>query len=100
MEEKEKAIELLQKQKQVEGRLIGLYKNTASQSPNKPVLHLLHMIKLNSRKNIEFCQTAIEILHGEDVLKEEKSELLEGLREHMKLEQDSIDRANKILRNM
>lgn len=97
--EKEEVIELLREQLQVEGKLVGLYEKTSSDIQNKPVRHLLHMIQLDSRKHIDICQTTIEILQGEDVLKEEKKELLEGLREHMELEKGSIDRANKILKS-
>lgn len=97
---KEEAIEFLREQIKVEGKLVGLYEQTAPQIENKPVRHLLHTIQLDSMKHIDICQTAIEILQGEDVLKEEKTELKEGLREHVKLEEGSIERANEILKNI
>jgi len=38
-------------------------------------------------------------LQGEEVLKPEREELIEGLQRHIDLEKDSIDRAKKILQN-
>jgi len=49
---------------------VGLYEWTAPSIENKPVMHLLHMIELDSRKHIDICQTVIEILEGKDVFKE------------------------------
>lgn len=102
MEEKERqeAIRLLREQMQVEGKLVGLYEKTHREIENRPVRHLLHMIELDSRKHIDICQTAIEILEGEDVLEDERRELLTGVREHVELEEGSIERANKILQNV
>jgi rubrerythrin len=97
--EKERGVLLLREQMKVEGKLVGLYEKTASDIKSKPVRHLLHMIQLDSRKHIDICETAIEILMGEDVLKEEKQELLEGLRAHIELERGAIERANEILKN-
>jgi len=85
---------------QVEGKLVGLYEKTHREIENRPVRHLLHMIELDSRKHIDICQTAIEILEGEDVLEDERRELLTGVREHVELEEGSIERANKILQNV
>jgi len=76
--EKERGLLLLREQMRVEGKLVGLYEKTASEIKSKPVRHLLHMIQLDSRKHIDICETAMAILMGEDVLKEEKQELLEG----------------------
>ena len=84
----------------VEGELVGLYGRTAPGLENKPVRRLLHMIQLDSRKHIDICQTAIEVLEGEEVFSEDKPELAEGLKEHMELERGSIDRVNEILKNV
>lgn len=101
-EEKERgeAIDLLREQMRVEGELVGLYEKTAPGIESKPVRHLLHMIQLDSRKHIDICQTAIEILEGGEIFSEDKPELIEGLREHMELESGSIDRVNTILKNV
>ena len=72
--EREEAINLLREQIKVEGKLVGLYEKMAPEIQNKPVRHLLHTIQLDSMKHIDICQTALEILQGEDVLKEEKTE--------------------------
>jgi rubrerythrin len=100
-EEKEKAevIELLREQMKIEGRLVGLYEQSAGDIESPPVRHILHMINMDSRKHIDICQTAIEILEGTDVFKEHKQDLIKGLKEHMELEEDSIKRANRILRS-
>jgi len=52
---------------QVEGELVGLYERTAREISSQPVRHLLHMINMDSRKHIDICQTAIEILEGGDM---------------------------------
>jgi len=97
--EREEVIELLREQMRVEGRLVGLYENSAKELTSTPVRHLLHMINLDSQKHIDICHTAIEILQGTDVFKEHKEDLLKGLNEHMELEEDSVKRANKLLRS-
>ena len=99
-EDREEAIRLLREQMQVEGELVGLYEKSHSKIENLPVRHLLHMIQLDSLKHIDMCQTAIELLQGEDVLKEEKQEMIRGLSEHVKLEEGSINRATKLLGNI
>jgi len=77
---------------------VGLYEWTAPSIENKPVMHLLHMIELDSRKHIDICQTVIEILEGKDVFKENKEELIKGLQEHIEMEQGAIERTEKILK--
>lgn len=97
--EKKEAIDLLRRQMAVESNLIRLYEETAGDVKSRPVRHLLRMINLDSRKHVDICQVAIEVLRGEDVLSEEKEELIEGLQRHIELEKESIDRAKKILKN-
>jgi rubrerythrin len=97
--EREELIELLKEQMKIEGRLVGLYENSVKELTSTPVRHLLHMINMDSRKHIDICQIAIEILQGKDVFKEDKSEILKGLKEHMELEEDSVKRANKLLKS-
>ena len=97
--EKQEIIGLLREQMRVEGRLVELYENSAKELTNTPVRHLLHMINLDSRKHIDICHTVIDILQGRDVFKEHKSDLLKGLKEHMELEEDSVKRANKLLKS-
>lgn len=99
-EERGELIDLLREQLEVEGRLVGLYERTAPAIENRPVRHILHMIQPDSMKHIEICQAAIETLEGEDLLSEEKGVLVEGLREHVDLEAASIERADRMLRNV
>jgi rubrerythrin len=98
--EKEEVINLLSIQVELEQKLVNLYKETSKDIKSNAVKHLLHMISLDSRKHIDICQLVIEILQGEDVLKEEKEELMTGLKQHMDLEKEAIERGNKILRNV
>jgi rubrerythrin len=98
--EKEEVIDLLNKQIDVERNLVNLYKETAKDIKSNDVKHLLHMISLDSRKHIDICQLVIVVLQGEDVLKEEKGEILTGLKQHIELEKEAIDKANKILGNV
>ena len=99
-EKEEKVIDLLREQLKVEGQLVGLYERTAPDIKNNPVRSLLHMIQLDSRKRIEICKLAIEVLEGEEVFSEDKTELISGLRDHVELEKRSIDRANEMLKNV
>jgi hypothetical protein len=100
-DEKEKAevIDLLRKQMTVEGELIRLYMESADDIKSIPVRHLLRMIQLDSKKHLDICQVAIEVLQGEEMLSEEKEGLIEGLQRHIDLEKESIDRAKRILKN-
>ena len=52
-EERKEIIELLREQMKVEGRLVGLYENSAKELKSTPVRHLLHMINLDSWKHID-----------------------------------------------
>lgn len=97
---KEEVIDLLRNQIELEAKLLDLYENTIEYIESGPVKHLLHMIQLDSRKHIDICQTAIEVLQGEDVLKPEKRELTEQLQRHIELEEDAVERANNILKNV
>jgi hypothetical protein len=58
------------------------------------------MIELDSRKHIDICQTVIEVLEGEDVFSEHKEELIQGLNDHIQMEEVAIQRAEKILGNV
>ena len=97
---KDEVIDLLRNQMELEAKLVGLYENTVEYIESGPVKHLLHMIQLDSRKHIDICQIAIDVLQGEDVLKPEKQELKEQLQRHIELEKDAISRANNILKNV
>ncbi|MDQ1280543.1 MAG: hypothetical protein QG670_1806 [Thermoproteota archaeon] len=100
-EEKEKkdALELLRTQLKVEGELIRLYDETESNIQSSAVKHILNMLAVDSRKHVDICMTAIEVLEGNDVLKPEKVEILRGMQHHVELEKESIDAANKMLKN-
>ena len=101
-EEKEKGevIDLLDEQVEIERKLVNLYEVTEGDIKSSAVRHLLRMIQLDSKKHIETCQLVVKVLRGEDCLKEEKEEILEGLQRHIKLEKDAVNTANKILKNV
>ena len=98
--EKQELIELLREQIKTEGKLVGLYEESARKIESAPVRHVLHMMNLDSRKHIDICQTAIEVLEGVDVFKEQRGDIIKGVREHMQLEEDSVKRANKMLQSV
>jgi rubrerythrin len=97
--ERKEAIELLQKQITVEAELVKLYKESEGEITSQAVKHLLHMIQLDSMKHIDICSIVIDVLQGEDVLMEEKKEMLTGLQRHIDLEQEALDQANQLLNN-
>lgn len=97
---RQEAIQMLKEQIKLEGELIGLYERTAPEMENNPVKHMLHMIELDSRKHIDICQTVIEVLEGEDVFSEHKEELVEGLKDHIKMEEGAVQRAETLLKNV
>jgi len=101
-EEKERkdALDLLRKQLKVESEAIHLLEETEGEIQSSAVKHMLYTIVLDARKHIDICQTAIEVLEGQDVLRAEKAEILKGLQRHVELEKESIDTANKLLRNV
>lgn len=91
-------VDLLRKQIEVERELVRLYGKTHQTLQSPAVRHLLHSIQLDSIKHIGICETAIEILSGEEVAREEKSQLREELDRHIQLEKDSIDRVKKVMK--
>ena len=101
-EEKERldALNLLKEQLKVEEELIADYKKSESEINSKAVRHLLNMHHLDSQKHVYLIQTVIDVLEGNQILSEEKEELVEGLKRHMEIEKESIDRADRILKNV
>ena len=97
--EKTEAINILKDQVNIEKQLVELYGKTAGLIISLPVRRLLRSIQLDSMKHIEICQTAIEVLQGEEFQHEDKNELKVGLEHHVKLERKSIDMTNRMLKN-
>lgn len=98
--ERREALDLLRKQMAVEGQLIRLYEETEGQIESGAVRHVLHMVQLDSRKHIDILQLVIDVLQGEDVLKRERDEVINGLRRHVELEKEALDSANRLLDNI
>jgi len=97
--EKKEAIELLREQMKIEAECILHYNDTASEIKNKPAKHLLNMLQLDSRKHVEICRIAIDMLQGEDILEPEKEDIRESIQHHIELEKESVEMGNKLLKN-
>jgi hypothetical protein len=97
-DEKREVIEYLQDQIKIEGELIVLYEDYVRETENKPIKRIMHTIGLDCHKHIDLLQACIEIIKGEDVLLEDKKDIKENLSKHIKIEEDSIKKADKILR--
>lgn len=91
------AISLLKKQIETEGKLIAEYQEFGAKVGNPGVRRMLHMIMFDSQKHIEALQTVIDNLEGEDIMKDDRMDLREGLRRHIELEMESIKAAEKVL---
>ncbi|MCJ7634023.1 ferritin-like domain-containing protein [Candidatus Bathyarchaeota archaeon] len=94
--EREELVSLLRQQMAVESECISLYSETSKEVVSSSVKHLFHMIQLDSIKHMDVCQLIIDVLQGEDVLKKEKEEIINGLQRHLDLEKDSLNTAKKI----
>lgn len=94
--EKDEVISLLERQVEVERKLISLYSEAETSIKSMAVKRLLHMIQLDSTKHVDICQLIVEVLKGEDVLAEQKNEVLKGLQLHIDLEKDALDKARYI----
>jgi rubrerythrin len=92
-------ITLLNTQLRMEEELIRLYEETKGRTESIGVSHLLHMMALDSMKHKDICQIVIGILRGDSILTPEKQEIKEGLNRHIELENGSVERTNKILKN-
>lgn len=95
---RDEAVNLLRKQIDVERILVNLYSKTVERLQNPAVKHILHSIQLDSVKHIDICQTAVDILLGEELARDEKTQISEELEEHIQLEKDSINRAKQIMK--
>ena len=95
--EKEEVVEMLEKQLQIEGKLVGLYEKHERETENKAMKRLMKMYRLDSQRHINILQAAIEIIQGEELFIEDKAPLAETLKEHLELEKEALDNANKIL---
>jgi len=97
--DKKEVIDLLRLQMAIEGEVIRLYEESVRDIKSSPVMHLLHTMRLDSRKHIEMCQATIEVLEGQPLFDVEKNELREGLNRHIELEKKAIETASRILEN-
>lgn len=98
-ENKEKAevVESLRTQLAVEGRLINLYEQEERDSNNKAMKRLMQMFRLDSQRHLNIIQAAIEIIEGEELYIEDRRPLADTLKDHIELEKDALNNANKLL---
>ncbi len=96
-EEKEEVVEALKKQLKIEGELVGLYEKHERETENKAMKRLMQMYRLDSQRHINILQAAIEVIQGEEVYIEDRAPLAETLKQHLELEKEALDNANKIL---
>ena len=97
--DREEALALLQEQLEAEKKLVELYTKTSEFIISGPVKRLLHSLKLDSRKHIEFCQAIIDVLQSDGLPRDEREELMVGVERHLKMEEEAIDRLNTISNN-
>jgi len=97
--ELDEALDILKKQLLVEGQLIALYAEAEKEIQSKAVNYVLHMIHLESMKHIDILQLATNVLNGDNVLGDEKEEILRGLVQHIELEKEAFSSAKKLLDN-
>ncbi len=97
-EEKQEILGYLQDQIKVEGELVALYEDYVRNTVNLPIKRIMNSIGLDCQKHIHILQACIEIINGEDVLLEDKKDIKENLLKHIKIEEESIKKADKILR--
>lgn len=98
--EKKGVIEILRTQIEVEVEAQSLLEETSKEIESTAVNALLRMIALDSMKHVGILQLIIDILQGEDILVEEKGEIMKGLRRHIEVERDSMDRSKKLFKNV
>ena len=98
--ERQEVIDLLIAQVKVEAEAIAHHEKMADDINSPAVRMLIHTIQLDSRKHLEICNIVIAVLKGDEVLSQEKEEILEALKKHVELEEGSVDRVNKILKNV
>jgi hypothetical protein len=98
-EERRRVVETLKDQIRIEGELIDQYKEFGLKIMNVPVRRMLHMIMYDSQKHIEALQAAIDIINGEDILKDDRKELKDALKKHLEIEAESLKTAERVLKH-
>jgi len=97
--EKDEAVRLLEEQLETERQLVDLYEETSEYIIDERARHLLRSLKLDSSKHVDILQVVIDLLRGKKVTSDDRIELKVGVEHHMKLERDSIERAQKLKAN-
>lgn len=94
---KKEVTESLQEQIQIEGQLVGLYDQYERSTENKALKRLMQLFRLDSQRHINMLQTVVEVVSGEDIFMDDKTDLKESLKKHLELEAEAIKMANKLL---
>ncbi len=98
-QEKSEALSLLNEQLQTEKKLVEMYEETSDLIMSEPAKWLLYMLQMDSRKHIAIFDMAIELMEGRRIGEEDRQEISVGLKKHLKLEKESIERSKKIRNN-
>jgi hypothetical protein len=97
--EKKDTVTLLEEQRDLEARLISLYNDSVGRVENPMGRTLLRMLELDSRKHLEICNAALKMIQGEEFTSSEKEPVFQQLEEHIRLEKEAYERANRIMQD-
>jgi hypothetical protein len=95
---KNKIVEELRKQIQVENQLVKLYEEQEKITDIQTMKRLMRMYSLDSLRHINILEAAIEIIEGEEILLEDRGVLAATLSKHLELEAEALKNVNNILR--
>jgi rubrerythrin len=99
LEQREEAKKLLTEQIQIEGELITLYEKTANEVSNELVQQMMKIIKHDSQKHIMMLSIVMGFLEGKEIYIQDRQSLTNSLKRHLELEEQSINRGEKLLRH-
>ena len=99
LENREEAKKLLREQIQIEGELITLYEKTSNEVSNELVQQMLRTIRHDSQKHVMMLSVVLGFLEGKEIYIQDRKSLTDSLTRHLKLEEQSIQRGERILRH-
>jgi hypothetical protein len=97
LEIREEAKKLLREQIQIEGELITLYEESTKSVTNELMQQMMRVIKHDSQKHIMILSIVLGFLDGKEVYIQDRKILADSLRRHLELENQSIQRGERLL---
>jgi rubrerythrin len=94
---KNKVIEDLRNQIEVEHQLVKLYEEQEEKTEFQALKRLMRMYSLDSLRHINILEAAIENIEGEETFLEDRAVLAATLGKHLELESEALGNVNKIL---